>query len=228
MRYLIVTAHPDDADYVTGGSAAVWASQGHEVIYLICTKGEAGFSDPGMSVESQQAIRMEEQNTAAAILGVRRVEFLDYPDGLLQASLELRRDITRVIRLTRPDIVMTSDPLSIFCGDYLNHPDHRAVGEATLAAVFPSACTARIFPELLEEGLQPHHVRELYIMWPSDPNIWIDISEVIERKIAALRAHRSQVGNYDIGADIRRAAAEMGRPKDISYAEAFQRRVLAQ
>lgn len=120
MRYLVVTAHPDDADYAVGGSVAVWVDGGHEVIYLICTKGEAGFNTPEMNLESLQAIRIDEQNTAAAILGLSRVEFLDYPDGCLQASLELRRDITRVIRLTRPDVIVTGDPLAVFYSDYLN------------------------------------------------------------------------------------------------------------
>ena len=227
MRYLVVTAHPDDADYAIGGSVAVWVANGHEVIYLICTKGEAGLNSPEVNVEFAQTIRTDEQNTAAAILGVSQVEFLDYPDGILQASLELRRDITRVIRSTRPDVVVTSDPLAVFYGNYINHPDHRAVGEATLAAVFPSACTANIFPELLKEGLLPHCVK-VYIFWPSDPNLYIDISAVIDRKISALRAHHSQVGGYDIEADVRRVAAEVGKPKGMSYAEAFRRLVLSQ
>lgn len=227
MRYLVITAHPDDADYAVGGSVAVWVDNGHEVIYLICTKGEAGFHDPEMNVEAIKAIRMDEQNASAAILGISRVEFLDYPDGILQATLDLRRDITRVIRSMKPDVVVTGDPLAVFYGDYLNHPDHRAVSEATLAAIFPSACTASIFPELLEEGLQPHRVKEVYIMWPSDPNFYVDISDVITRKIAALRVHRSQVGGYDIEADVRKVASEVGKPKGIPYAEAFRRLILS-
>lgn len=228
MRYLVVTAHPDDADYALGGSVAVWVDEGHEVFYLICTKGEAGFADPGMGILARQDIRMREQYAAASILGVSKVVFLDYPDGILQPTLALRRDITRAIRTIRPDIVVTGDPLAIFYGDYLNHPDHRAASEACLAAVFPSACTPSIFPELLEEGLQPHRVKEVYLAWPNNPNLYIDISNAIDRKIDALRAHRSQVNSYDIEADVRRVAAEVGRPKGIPYAEAFRRITLNQ
>ncbi|MGC8788036.1 MAG: PIG-L deacetylase family protein, partial [Anaerolineae bacterium] len=174
---MVITAHPDDAEFTVAGTVARWVKEGWPVVYVICTDGSRGSNDPGMPPERMSPIRHAEQLEAAHILGVQTVVFLDYEDGTLQPTLELRRDLTRLIRRYKPDIVICSDPTRYFHRDmYVNHPDHRAAGEAALYAIFPSAVTRFIFPELLEEGLEPHKVGEIYLYGSAEPNIWIDIT----------------------------------------------------
>ena len=157
-------------------------------------------------------------------MGVQEVTILGHPDGTLEPTLALRRDLTRQIRRFRPDVVLTGDPTVRFYGDYyLNHPDHRAAASAALDAVFPSAETRYIFPELLAEGLEPHRVRAVYIHGSPEPNVWVDISEVLELKIRALQAHKSQVDPEGAAEWVRAMALERGRPKDMQAAEAYRR-----
>jgi LmbE family N-acetylglucosaminyl deacetylase len=164
LRILGIFAHPDDPEFSMGGSAALWADQGHEVYYCIVTDGSAGSNDPNQDLRELVRIREEEQRAAARVLGVREVFFLGYKDGVLEPTLELRRELTRLIRHLKPDRVVCGDPTAFFYGDeYINHADHRAAAEAAVTAVFPSAPTRPIFPELLAEGLEPHQVKELYI-----------------------------------------------------------------
>lgn len=190
---LVVTAHPDDVDFGAAGTVAVWTSSGIEVSYCICTSGEAsGDGSPGMA-----AVREAEQRAAAAHVGVEDVTFLGYPDGAVTASLELRRDIARVIRRVRPDRVLTWSPEINWDFVPTSHPDHRAVGEAAFAAVYPDARNPYAHRSLLEEeGLEPWSVREL---WLADGPMHlrgqpVDITDAFDKKMAALRSHSSQAG----------------------------------
>ena len=224
LRILGIFAHPDDPEFSMGGSAALWADQGHEVYCCIVTDGSAGSNDPNQDLRELVRIREEEQRAAARVLGVREVFFLGYKDGVLEPTLELRRELTRLIRHLKPDRVVCGDPTAFFYGDeYINHADHRAAAEAAVTAVFPSAPTRPIFPELLAEGLEPHQVKELYITADhGEPyTVYVDISSTIERKIEALRCHASQVQVGD-GEWVRNWAAETGKTAGLAYAESFR------
>jgi LmbE family N-acetylglucosaminyl deacetylase len=221
---LVIVAHPDDIEFGTGGSVATWTDAGHRVVYCIVTDGSAGSNDPDVQRDDLIARRRAEQTRAAEIVGVHEVRFLGYQDGMLQPTLELRRDLTRIIRELKPYRVLIMDPTAVLIQnerfDYINHPDHRAAGEAALYAIFPSAETRPIFPELLDEGYEPHHVSEVYIGMAT-PNIAIDISGVIERKIAALLAHESQLDS-STGEMVRGWSAETGKQLGVEYAETFR------
>lgn len=223
LRILGIFAHPDDAEFTCAGSAALWASQGAQITYVVVTNGGAGSNDPNQDLAELVRIRQAEQTAACAVLGVQEVLFLDYPDGTLEPTLDLRRALTRIIRRLKPDRVICGDPSVMFYGDgYINHPDHRAAAEAALYAVFPSAATRPIFPELLAEGLEPHQVKAVYMTSDSAHiNTYVDISGTIERKIEALRCHKSQVDPGD-GQWIRGWAAEAGKAAGMPYAEAFR------
>lgn len=222
-RVLGIFAHPDDPEFSMGGSAAVWAAQGAEVTYCIVTDGSAGSNDPGADLAALVETRQAEQRAAAAATGVKDVVFLGYKDGTLEPTIELRRALTRLIRQLRPDRVVCGDPTAFFYGDeYINHADHRAAAEAAVTAVFPSAGTRPIFPELLAEGLEPHNVRELYITDSQGPHVtYVDISAGLEAKIEALRCHQSQLQVGD-GQWLRDWAAETGKAGGVPYAEAFR------
>ncbi len=223
-RVMVIEAHPDDAEFTVAGTVAKWAQEGKAVIYVICTDGSRGTNDPQVKPESLVAIRKGEQEAAARLLGVEEIVYLGYEDGTLQPTLALRRDLTRVIRRYRPDIVICSDPTVRYYGDgYLNHPDHRSAGDAALDAVFPSASTRYIFPELLDEGLEPHQVQAVYIRGSLSPNFWVDISNIIELKIAALKKHESQVSHIQgLEEGIRAWAQEEATGQDMTYAESFK------
>ena len=229
-RVMVITAHPDDAEFTVAGTVARWARDGQEVIYVICTDGSRGSNEPDIEPEALAIIRKEEQDAAARVLGVKEVVYLDYEDGTLEPTLALRRDLTRAVRRYRPDAVICSDPTVRYYGnDYLNHPDHRAAGDAALDAVFPSAGTRYIFPELLAEGLEPHDVKEVYIHGHLTPNHWVDITETIERKIEALKQHKSQVGGWeDLAEGIRAWAKEAGTGQSMAFAESYKRIVLGE
>jgi len=223
LRILGIFAHPDDAEFTCAGSAALWASQGAQITYVVVTAGGAGSNDPNQDLAELVRIRQAEQTAACAVLGVQEVLFLGYPDGTLEPTLDLRRALTRIIRQLKPDRVLCGDPSVMFYGnDYINHPDHRAAAEAALYAVFPSAPTPPIIPQLLAEGLDPHQVKEVYLSSDSSHvNTTVDISSTIERKIEALRCHKSQVDPGD-GQWIRDWAAEAGKAVGTQYAEAFR------
>jgi LmbE family N-acetylglucosaminyl deacetylase len=223
LRILGIFAHPDDAEFTCGGSAAVWAAEGAQITYVVITNGAAGSNDPNQNLEELVRIREAEQRAACAVLGVQDVIFLGYSDGTLQPTLELRRELTRIIRQLKPDRVISGDPTAVFYGnDYINHPDHRAAAEATIYAVFPSAVTRPIFPELLAEGYEPHQVKEVYISGDAaQVDTYIDISSTLERKIEALRCHKSQLDPGD-GQWIRDWATETGKAGNLEYAEAFR------
>jgi LmbE family N-acetylglucosaminyl deacetylase len=192
---LVVMAHPDDAEFGCGGTIAKWAAAGKEVNYVLCTSGDKGSSDPNVNPYNLAKIRRQEQTNAAHALGAREVRFLSYEDGTLRNTIELRRDIVREIRRFRPDAIICQDPTMRFGGNrYLNHPDHRAAGDACLDAVYPSARDPHVFPELLVEGFEPHKVREVFLSTMQSPDIWVDITDCFERKLEGLRQHNSQVG----------------------------------
>jgi LmbE family N-acetylglucosaminyl deacetylase len=219
---LVVVAHPDDIEFGLGGSVARWTDEGHRVIFCIVTDGAAGSNDPDVDLRNLVETRRAEQLEAAALLGVQEVRFLGYPDGALQPSVELRRELTRLIRELRPYRVVCQDPSTFFFGaNYINHPDHRAAGEATVYAVFPSAETRPVFPELLAEGFEPHKVSELYLDLSLQPDTFIDITTTLERKIAATLCHRSQVGP-EAETWIRDWCAEAGAKAGYAFAESFR------
>ena len=192
-------AHPDDVDFGSAGTIAGWAANGIEVAYLIITRGDAGGFDDTPR-EQIPVIREAEQRAAAAVVGVKQVDFLDgYADGTLMPTLALRRDITAAIRRFRPDRILTSSPLRRWerlAGP--SHPDHLAAGEATTCAIYPDARNPFAFPELLAEGLQPWVVREVWYTGGPDPDHVVDITDRFEQKVAALRAHVSQTGDMDL------------------------------
>jgi LmbE family N-acetylglucosaminyl deacetylase len=226
-RVMVITAHPDDAEFTAAGTVARWTSEGVTVIYVICTDGSRGSNDPEVTPEHMVTIRRAEQDAAARVLGVEEVVYLDYEDGTLEPTLALRRDLTREIRRYRPDIVVCPDPTFRYSDGYLNHPDHRVAGDAALDAVFPSARTRYIFPELLAEGLEPHKVREVLIRGALSPNFWVDISDTIELKIAALKKHESQVGRLQGWEErVRGRARGEAAGQDMTYAESFKRIIL--
>lgn len=220
---LALFAHPDDTEFVCGGALALWAMAGRQLIYAFCTDGSKGTSDPTMTGERLVVQRQTEQRAAANALGCNEVVFLPYPDAMLEPTLALRRDLTRIIRRYKPEIVVCFDPEVHYFEDwYIQHPDHRASGEAALAAVFPSARDRLTFPELLTEGLEPHNVIEIYLASTNKPNRWIDISSVLDQKIAAMRMHRSQVGDGEsVATMLRLRAADEGRSPGLTAAEAY-------
>ncbi len=197
QRVLLIAAHPDDVDFTSAGTIATWTDAGLDVSYCILTDGDAGGFDPTVPRSAIAGIRQDEQRKAAAILGVTDVEFLGYPDGRLVVSLELRRDITRVIRRTRPDRVVVPPPQRDLRNVYVSHPDHVAAGEAGLCAIYPDARNPFAHPELLEEeGLDAHTVGEVWVVSANDKaDHYVDITDTFDRKIAALRAHTSQTAH---------------------------------
>jgi LmbE family N-acetylglucosaminyl deacetylase len=222
---LIIVPHPDDIEFTAGGSAAVWSDAGAEVVYCLVTDGAAGSNDKDVVYSDLAERRKQEQIEAARHIGVKDIHFLGYADGTLEPSIALRRDLTRLIRQLRPDRVVIMDPTVMVVEEedfhYINHPDHRAAAEAALYAVFPSAESRPIFPELLEEGLEPHHVNELYMMLSTKPNIAVDISGVIQRKTQALLSHRSQL-DESVSEMVLKWDEEAGKELGLEYAEVFR------
>ncbi len=192
-RVLIVTAHPDDVDFGVAGSVARWTDAGAEVVYCIVTDGDAGGFDPEVPRSSIAGIRRGEQTNAAAQVGVEELHFLGYPDGILEVTLELRRDIARVIREVRPRRVVTQSPIRTADSVYRNHPDHLAAGEAACCAVYPDSRNPFTFTELAAEGLEAWTVEELWMMGGNDAGTFVDITDTFDRKMAALRCHVSQL-----------------------------------
>jgi LmbE family N-acetylglucosaminyl deacetylase len=191
-RVLVITAHPDDVDFGVAGSVAAWTDQGVDVAYCVVTDGDAGGFDPTVPRSDIPGIRRAEQEAAAKIVGVEQVYFLGHPDGRLYPTIELRRDLSRVIRQFRPGRVVCQSAERLLDRIYASHPDHLAAGEAALCAVYPDARNPFAFPELLEEGLEAHTVPEVWIMAAPRQDRFVDITDTIERKITALLQHVSQ------------------------------------
>jgi LmbE family N-acetylglucosaminyl deacetylase len=227
-RIMLVTAHPDDVDFGAAGTVATWTDAGIEVTYCVVTDGDAGGYDEAADRSHMAALRRGEQTAAAKHVGVHDVRFLGYPDGRVEATLQLRKDLARVIRQVRPDRLVCPSPDRNYLRMGPSHPDHRAVGAAALDAVYPDARNPFAFPELLrDEGLAPWTVREVWLTGGPSPDHFVDVTDVFSRKVAALRAHQSQTGHMDGLEDMlrgwmARGAAQAGLP-DGRLAEAFQR-----
>jgi len=229
QRILVVLAHPDDPEFFCGATVARWTAAGHQVGYCLLTCGDKGSPDRSIQPEELCCIRQAEQRAAAAVLGVAQVRFLNHPDGYLVPDLDLRHQVTRLIRQERPDVLVTCDPTTLYVGgDRLNHPDHRAAGQVVLDAVYPAARDHLYFPELLqEEGLEPHAVREVWAAGTQQPNVVLDITATWETKLRALFEHRSQIGDQkEFEARMRAHLAEGSTPENPRYEEKFRRIVL--
>lgn len=226
-RILVVMAHPDDVDFGTAGSVAAWTDRGIEVAYCIVTDGDAGGSDRKVPRAEMAAVRREEQTAAAAVVGVKDVTFLGYPDGCLTASIELRRDITREIRRFEPDRVVCQSPERMWDRLFASHPDHLAAGEAAVCAVYPDSRNPFAHPELLEEeGLEPFTVKQMWLAAFSGADTAVDVTATFDRKIEALMRHRSQVGDgAELGQRLRGWLEPTGRAAGLppgGLAESFK------
>jgi LmbE family N-acetylglucosaminyl deacetylase len=220
---MVVFAHPDDAEFGSAGTIAKLSREGKEVVYVVVTDGSKGSSDPDMTAAKLIETRQREQCDAARVLGVKEVEFLGFPDGMLQPTIDVRKAISACIRKHRPDLVISQSPIrDLSMGVFVQHPDHLAAAEATFAAVYPCARDRMTFPELLAQGLEPHAVGELWVAGTSHPDHFIDISDTLETKIQALLAHASQVTDR-VREMIPQRAKGVGEPHGIPYAEGFHR-----
>ena len=219
-RVMVIAAHPDDPEFGCAGTVVKWAQAGKKITYVLLTSGDKGSHDPNLRPGRLAALREEEQRAAARELGVEQVIFLRYPDGLLENNLELRRQLSSVIRQHQPHIVLTIDPWR----PYQLHPDHRAAGQAALDAIY-AAREWHIFPEQLVGDVEPWRVEEAYLFWTHDADYWEDISQCIETRISALARHASQVGlnTEKLAERIRKWTREMGQEPGYEYAEGFKR-----
>jgi LmbE family N-acetylglucosaminyl deacetylase len=222
---VVIFAHPDDAEFGAAGTVARWTGEGKEVVYVACTSGEKGTADRAMSPEQLAKIREREQQAAARTVGVREVHFLRQPDQGLEDTPDSRKEIVRLLRMHRPRIVLTSDPTTPYC----DHRDHRIVGRVTMDAVYPYARDHLSYPDLLDEGLEPHKVQEVWFWGSKQVNHRVDITETFELKLAALRAHASQLENFEedaLEAWLRKSSEEKARGEAFALAEAFHREVI--
>jgi LmbE family N-acetylglucosaminyl deacetylase len=221
---MAIVAHPDDIEFSCAGTTARWARAGARICYVLCTSGDVGIAEPGMTRARAAEIREVEARAAAEIAGVKDIVFLGEPDGMLVPTLDLRKKLVREIRRFRPEVVITGDPTIVWSGeDYINHPDHRAAAQATLDATFPAAGQPNLFEELAQEGLTAHKPRKVYVnSWGGTAGLFVSIDETIEIKINALRAHKSQMGDWDPSEEIRQWAANTAKGKEMSYAESYR------
>ncbi|MCL4559763.1 MAG: PIG-L family deacetylase [Chloroflexi bacterium] len=220
---MAITAHPDDIEFSCVGTLARWIRAGTRVSYVLCTSGDVGIDEPGMTRERAAEIREAEAREAAAIAGAQEIIFLREPDGLLVPTLELRKKLVREIRRFRPEVVVAQDPTRVWAGeDYINHPDHRAAGTAALDAVFPAAGQPNLFEELEAEGFKAYKPRKVYVSEWNGADLYVNIEETIDLKIKALRAHKSQMKDWDPEPSIKERAATRGRGKEMAYAESFR------
>ena len=219
---MVVTPHPDDAEYGVAGTVARWVSNGKDVIYVVCTNGDKGTNDANMKPGALVRIREQEQLAAAKLLGVREVIFLRYPDQTLEDTPEFRKKLVRLIRMYKPETVVTADPYR----RYIWHRDHRITGQVTLDAIFPYARDSLAYPDLLKQGLQPHKVKEVLLWGSEEPNHYSNITDTFDIKIAALRCHKSQLGDStspELEQRLRERHRKMAEGEDYELAEAFHR-----
>jgi len=225
-----IHAHPDDQDFTVAGTLAKWAAAGCKIISVIITDGAGGSNDPKHNADYKPilaSIREREQLAANEILGIEKTIFMHQPDGELEPTVELRKEVTKLIRHYKPDVVITGDPQAVFYGSgYINHPDHRAAAQLALYAAFPSAGSRLLFADLLDERLEPHNVKRVYIHGSEKPDTWVDIGDTIGIKISALKKHVSQLGDWDPEKTLRKWAKEEGKEKDLAYAEAYKVMIL--
>ena len=200
QNILVLLAHPDDPEFFCGATLAKWGRAGHHITYQLLTCGDKGFNDSttaDMTPDALCAIRHEEQHAAARVIGAEAVHIMNNPDGYLVPDLDLRREIVRVIRKFKPDILVTCDPQNLFATYGINHPDHRAAGQVVLDAVFPAAGNKEYFPELVREGYQPHMPREVWCALTQQPDTIIDVTDTWLTKLEALLAHKTQIGDVE-------------------------------
>ena len=219
---LVVAPHSDDAEFGAGGAVARWTREGKGVVYVICTNGDKGTSDPDLKPPTLAKMREEEQLAAANVLGVTEVVFLRHPDQSLEDTPEFRKELVRQIRIYRPETVVTADPYR----RYIWHRDHRITAQVTLDAIFPYARDIHAYPDLLEEGLQPHKVKEVMLWAASDVNYRVDITDTFDIKLAALRCHKSQINEEtfpDLTERLRERHRQMAEGQPFALAEAFHR-----
>jgi LmbE family N-acetylglucosaminyl deacetylase len=230
QRVMSIHAHPDDQEFSVAGTLAKWARAGCEIISVIITSGDSGSNDPSKDGSYKPVLaelREKEQLAANDLLGVKETVFLRYPDGELEATLELRKELTRLVRRFKPDTVLTGNPEAWFYGDeYLNHPDHRAAAQAACEAVFPSAGSRLMFADLLPAGYEPHEVKRLYVHGTDKSNTWVDITETMDLKIQALQQHVSQLNPDEVGKWMREWAEGEAKDKEMKYAESYKVMVL--
>jgi LmbE family N-acetylglucosaminyl deacetylase len=221
---MVIVAHPDDADFGPAATAARWIDEGSVGWLVCCTSGDAGGEDPSGDPLELAAMREDEQRRAAGVIGYAGVSFLHQPDGALANDLALRELLVREIRTFRPDAVLATDPEVVFYRDGgVNHADHRAAGIAAVDAVYPAARNPMAFPWLARDGLASHIVRRLYLFWPNHPDVWVDVSGTLDRKIDALRAHVSQIKHPEqLEERIRGWAGDEGKTVGVDAAEAFR------
>lgn len=220
---MAIVAHPDDIEFSCAGTIARWAKLGARICYILLTSGDVGIDEPGMTRERATEIREAEAREAAEIAGVHEILFMREPDGALVSTLDLRKRLVREIRRFRPEVIITGDPTVFFASDtYINHPDHRAAATAALEATFPAAGQPNLFQELEQEGLKAHKVRKVYITTWGDANLFVNISETIDLKVAALKAHKSQMGEWNPEPSIKEWAFGRAKGKEMGYAESFR------
>ena len=224
QRAMVVVAHADDAEWGCAGTVAKWCAEGWEVVYVLCTDGSKGSEDPEMTSGRLVEIRKQEQLDAGKVLGLKDIVFLGYEDSMLEPTLELRRDIAREIRRHRPDVLICMNPVRSVDGEgYLGHPDHFASGEAALSAVFPSSRDRLTFPELLREGLEPHKVKEVWMMFHGDTaDKFVDVSAYMDTAVDALKQHQTQVSEEDAEVGMRQWRNSTGQKVGFEFAEAFK------
>ena len=222
VQVMVVTPHPDDAEYGVAGTVVRWVSQGKEIVYVVCTNGDKGTSDASVKPEELAKTREEEQIAAANLLGVREVIFLRHPDQGLEDTPEFRKEIVRLIRMYRPETVVTADPYR----RYIWHRDHRMTGQVTLDAIFPYARDIFSYPDLTKEGLDPHKVKEVLLWGTEDVNYRSDITETFDVKLSALQCHKSQVGHIplqELEERLRERHSSLAQGEEYELAEGFHR-----
>ena len=223
---MVISAHPDDAEFGSAGAVAKWIREGRRVVYVVCTSGDKGSSDPDVTPDQLADIREKEQKDAAAVLGVSAVVFLRYPDQGLEDTPQFRKAIVRQIRTYKPETVLTSDPYR----RYIWHRDHRIVGQVTLDAVFPYARDVMAYPDLIEAGVMPHKVKKILFWGTEDINLRIDIAETFHLKLAALRCHKSQIEQFtfpDLEKWLWERYRKLAEGTDFEVAEAFHEVIIA-
>jgi LmbE family N-acetylglucosaminyl deacetylase len=224
---MVVTPHPDDAEYGVAGTVARWASEGKQIVYVVCTNGDKGTSDAKMKPEELAQIREKEQMAAARVLGVKKVIFLRYSDQSLEDTPEFRKALVRLIRMYKPAIMVTADPYR----RYIWHRDHRITGQVTLDAIFPYARDPLSYPNLMREGLHPHKVSEFLLWGSEDVNYKSDITGTFHLKLAALRCHQSQVGHIppqQLEEWLKQRHRTLAEGEEFQLAEAFHRVEISQ
>jgi len=220
---MVIMAHPDDIEFSCAGTIARWTENGAKVCYVLVTSGDVGIADDGMTRDRAIEIREAEQRDAARVCGVEDVVYLRERDGMVQATLELRQKLVREIRRFRPEVVICGDPTIVWSGpNYINHPDHRATATAAIDAIFPAARHPNLFEEIAQEGFLAHKPRKVYVGSWENSDVYVNITQTIDKKIEALRRHVSQMKDWDPAPRIKEWAALRAKGKEMAYAESFR------